>query len=121
MPRSLYAVFFVALLAAMPISGSAETDNNRFVVFIHAGGGSQEAAQQVALALGKEGFVVRRPDNQRDTVGGPGIDYFNQQDAGGAARAASIVNAAMPRGSRNLPTRLQRAKNPPGYLGVWLF
>ena len=121
MPLSLLGTLFVALVAAMPMSVAAQNDNNRFVVFIHAGGGSPETTQQVARALVKEGFIVRQPDNQRDTVGGPGVDYFSQQDAAGAARVASIVNAAMSQSPPGLSPRLQRAKNPPGYLGVWLF
>src|SRR5262249_37266059 len=96
--------------------------NSRYIVFIHYGGGTLDQAQRVAIDLVKRGYVVRKPDSQRDTVGGPGIDYFSAQDAAPAAEVATIVNGLLGSSEdKKLKPRLQRIKNPPGYIGVWLF
>jgi hypothetical protein len=117
------AVFFVGLSLLVPLQTRADTGpNSRYIVFIHYGGGTSEQAQTVAADLARRGYVVRRPDTQRDTVGGPGVDYFSKQDASRAAEVASIVNGSLRlSGNQRLQPRLQSIKNPPGYLGVWLF
>ncbi|HVO89832.1 MAG TPA: hypothetical protein VMV45_14925 [Casimicrobiaceae bacterium] len=118
-----FGVLLLALCVLAPAAAQAQaTPNSRYIVFIHSGGGSAQAAQKVAVELARRGYVVRKPDNQRDTVGGPGVDYFSTQDAAGAAEVANIVSGALslPEGGKLKP-RLQRIKNPPGYLGVWLF
>ena len=128
----------VALVAAVPISLYAQQPprqqppqlqesraNSRYILFIHTGGGPENLVgnlvQNVLTALLKEGYSVRKPDNQRDAVGGPGVDYFDDEDGRKAQEVADIVNSILPSTLRRLEARRQRAKNPPGYLGVWLF
>ena len=75
-------ILFIASWAVASTQADAQPGpNSRYIVFIHYGGGSPDNAQRVALALAKLGYVVRKPDNQRDIVGGPGVDYFYSQDA----------------------------------------
>jgi hypothetical protein len=115
-------VLLVALcvLVAQEIQAQA-SPNGRYIVFIHSGNETTQRTQQVAIELARRGYVVRKPDNQRDTVGGPGVDYFSAQDAAGAADVANVVNGSLTLpDNRKLKPRLQRTKNPPGYLGVWL-
>lgn len=99
----------------------ATRDNSRYIVFLHVGGGAKDTGEQVARALRAQGFVVRGADDQLDAVGGPGVDYFNEQDRPGAADAADIANAALPASLPKLKPRLQKAANPPGFLGLWLY
>jgi hypothetical protein len=68
----------------------------------------------------KAGYSVRKPDNDRDEVGGPGVDYFDDNASGVAQTIADIVNDAMPDRKKIAPRR-QRVKNPPYYIGIWLF
>jgi len=121
MRAALLLVGLLCPLAAQTQDPQKSEENRRFIVFIHAGGDPGGQAQRVAVALGRAGFVVRRPDNERDRVGGPGIDYFNAQDAAGAARAARIVDATLSRSPPVQPRFQSATKNPSGYLGVWLF
>ncbi|HEX3349510.1 MAG TPA: hypothetical protein VHS58_15545 [Acetobacteraceae bacterium] len=118
--------------AALP---AAPDRASRSVVFIHAGGApktggqDQPIASRIARDLVKFGYIVRAPDQEQDSVGGPGIDYFADSDLPLAQHVALVVNAALVdayaaahRGKPPvLAPRRQSAKNPPGYLGVWLF
>ena len=107
-------------------SGGAP-ENSHFVLFLHAGGGPPGSAKQltntVADALQAHGYVVRGVDDKLDAVGGPGVDYFYDQDRRGAADVADIVSAALlpvlPK--KRLEPRFQSVKNPMGFLGVWLY
>jgi hypothetical protein len=71
--------------------------------------------------------LVRAPDNQRDVVGGPGVDYFDDSALDVAQDVANTVNETFEKlwgqvaDDRKLKPRRQRVKNPPTYLGVWLF
>jgi hypothetical protein len=105
-------------------------DNSRFVVFIHAGGkdgADDKAIREIAVALLGKRYVVRAPDRERDEVGGPGVDYFAEAARDAAQEVADTVNEKLkslnllPDETKKLKPRLQRLKNPPGYLGVWLF
>jgi hypothetical protein len=102
---------------------AASADNSRFVLFVHGGDGKtkskETAVTDVAVALAKNGYSVRKPDNQGDTVGGPGVDYFDDNDLAAAQDVAKIANSIL--GSGSLKPRRQRVKNPLGYLGVWLY
>jgi hypothetical protein len=124
--RSLFLVL-VALLPAMPLAALAQqqvpVDNSHYIIFIHSGGrpDTDPLVQGVLRALLSKGYSVRKPDNQRDEVGGPGVDYFADEEAGKAQEVADIVNTALNLPTRLLQARRQRVKNPPGYLGVWLF
>src|SRR5262249_55439573 len=100
-------------------------DNSIYILFVHAGAPpSVPDAQSRLLAVLKElvkaGYSVRKPDSERDTVGGPGVDYFNDNDLAAAQAVADIVNAALSDRPKIAPRR-QRVNNPPHYLGVWLF
>jgi len=105
-------------------------DNSRFVVFIHTGGNEKaddKSIREIAVALLGKRYVVRAPDKERDEVGGPGVDYFADTGRDAAQEVADVVNeklkrlGLLPDENKKLKPRLQRQKNPPGYLGVWLF
>ena len=111
-------------------AGSPARDNSKFAVFIHGGGNDKaddKAIREIAVALLGKRYVVRAPDKDRDEVGGPGVDYFADSARDAAQEVADIVNdklkdlKLLPDEGKKLKPRLQRQKNPPGYLGVWLF
>jgi hypothetical protein len=93
----------------------------RYVVFLHRGGGPPGPADQVAKTLQSRGYLVRGIDDKIDAAGGPGVDYFSDQDRPGAADVAEITNRALPPGSKRLAPRFQKVSNPSGFLGVWLY
>jgi hypothetical protein len=99
---------------------SAPSDVGRYTVFLHTGGGPIALSEQVKDVLEKQGYKVR-VDTETDQVGGPGVDFFDNQDTPGAANVAAVVNSALPVDIRRLRPRRQSNKNPPGFLGVWLF
>jgi len=106
---------------------------SKSVVFIHDGHGDAKVPDRVsdtiANELAKVGYIVRSPDHEQDVVGGPGVDYFFDQDLQFAQHVAEVANfelkaaytAAQITGPPRLVPRKQVAKNLPGYLGVWLF
>jgi hypothetical protein len=111
-------------------STSPSFDPSKFVVFIHMGGRSLDrlAILRIGIALSKKGYVVRAPDRDQDEVGGPGVDYFSDSARDAAQDVANAMNEVLREmklqdkdDSRKLRPRLQGTKNPPGYLGVWLF
>ena len=79
--------------------------------------------RQIAGKLAYEGYRVRGINNQEDTIGGPAIDYFDEQSVEAAQIVAGIVNDALKKGGQrgDLKPRRQRVKNPQGFIGVWLF
>ena len=103
----------------------AQPQNSRFTLFIHAGGRPENVSSEVVGALVRQlagaGYTVTAPDLDADKVGGPGVDYFSDQDAAAAQAVATIVNFALPPGAERLKPRPQKIRNPPGFLGVWLF
>jgi len=120
------------MAVAMPLSPYAQQqqqekapENSRYILFIHTGGGPEKSADDLVPRILKEllknGYSVRKPDDQRDEVGGPGVDYFDEKDENKAKEVASLVNSILPANLRRLEARRQRVKNPSGYLGVWLF
>ena len=97
---------------------------NSYIVFIHSGGwrpgeGDPTTVKRVALALAQRGYLVRPPDAKRDEVGGAGVDYFDASDKDIAQDIANVVNGVL--GDAKVHPRLQRIKNPTGYIGVWLY
>jgi hypothetical protein len=102
-----------------------ETQRNKlesvgYTLFLHTGGGPSDTAELVKGVLQKQGYKVL-PDGETDGIGGPGVDYFNDQDRAGAERVARLVNSALPEDLKRLQPRRQQVRNPLGYLGVWLF
>jgi hypothetical protein len=127
-PWSRYLVMIVLLL--VPPAGRCEplgdppADAGRFVLFIHAGSDGHvdpKLVKQAAVKLAERGYVVRSPDTQFDEEG-PGVDYFSKGDLQAAQDIAAFLNTLLPpRADRSIAPRFQRTKNPPGYIGVWLF
>ncbi|MBX9827927.1 MAG: hypothetical protein K2Y27_23365 [Xanthobacteraceae bacterium] len=126
--------FCLALILLVPGSLLAQQgalppiDTGRFTVFIHGGNENEQIGSKVLREIGtvlvKKGYVVRAPDFDQDTVGGPGVDYFSDDARDAAQDVADEINRALR--SRKLQTkelkpRRQNVRNPPGYLGVWLF
>ncbi len=109
--------------------GPSQAAGNAYVLFIHAGPKKPDDAgvKDLALRLLKRGYVVRQPAFDQDVVGGPGVDYFTDQARSKAQEVADIVNDFLtdtgtpPSDARKLKPRLQNVKNPPTYLGVWLY
>jgi hypothetical protein len=110
----------VSIQSAAPPVATAADDISRYTLFLHTGGGPGGTADLVKGVLQKQGYTVR-PDGDTDDSGGPGVDYFYDQDRAGAERVAGVVNSALPEDLKRLQPRRQQARNPPGYLGVWLF
>lgn len=129
MPTRRHALTLLAAIAASAVAAGAvaqQTDNSSYIVFLHAGAppdlhDANERLVAVLSGLAKAGYSVRKPDSDRDLVGGPGVDYFNDNDLAAAQAVANIVNVAMPDRKEKLAPRRQRINNPPHYLGVWLF
>jgi hypothetical protein len=94
--------------------------NSQYIIFLHAGGGGMETAEKISKDLQGRGFTVRGIDQDIDRTGGPGVDYFNEQDRSAASDVAAIASAAIP-GTAPLVPRFQNVANPTGFLGVWLF
>jgi hypothetical protein len=95
-----------------------------YVLFIHSGPKTADdpAVKKIAVQLARAGYSVREPENDQDKVGGPGIDYFAPQAAAEAAKLADLVSGYLGLDSaKKLQTRKQSGKNPPNYLGVWLY
>lgn len=91
--------------------------NSRYIAFLHYGGGSLDDAKSVAKALQQKAFRIGGIDKGVDSVGGPGVDYFQKSDLPVAQAVADIVNL---QAGLSLAPRYQSVNNPPGYLGVWL-
>jgi hypothetical protein len=102
-------------------STTSGRNNARYAIFLHTGGGEATLADRLGKALATKGFSVRGVDTKIDSVGGPGVDYFNEQDRQGARDIAEIVNALLPPNQTKLGPRFQRVSNPPGFLGIWLY
>jgi hypothetical protein len=94
------------------------------VLFIHCGPKTADdpAVRKIAVKLASSGYSVREPEEDQDKVGGPGVDYFAPNAAGDAQKIADLVNELLAPGpDRQLKPRLQSAKNPSNYFGVWLY
>ena len=130
--------FVLAVLLGLPSlawsqvplrGGPSQAAGNAYVLFIHAGPKKPDdgSIKELALRLLKRGYVVRQPAFDQDVVGGPGVDYFTDQARGKAQEVADIVNDFLadigtpPSDAKKLKPRLQNVKNPPTYLGVWLY
>jgi len=99
-------------------------DTAKFTVFIHEGGTpNAEVVKRLAAALASKGYNIRGFDEEQDTIGGPGVDYFYDEDKAAAEDIAQIINKELTTNglSANVNPRKQGVKNPPGYIGVWLF
>ncbi len=107
--------------------GPSMAAGNTYVLFIHAGPKKSDdpEVRNLALKLAQARYLVREPDNDQDVVSGPGVDYFSDQAKETAQDVAKIVNDFLgPLGqseTKKLKPRLQSVKNPPTYLGIWLY
>jgi hypothetical protein len=107
-----------------PMSGAA-----KYVVFVHAGPKQDDPRiKQVAGALFEKGYLVKSPDGDQDTTGGAAVDYFDPSAKEVATDIAKLMNERLAslglKGAEDadLAPRFQRiTKNPPTYIGVWLF
>jgi hypothetical protein len=113
-------------LAIPPARGAAppqpEQQNVSNIVFIHTHGQPVDSDKVVPVlkALLQAGFSVRKPDTDGDLVGGPGVDYFSEDDQPAAEEIADVVNKARPDDAPKLKPRRETSKHPPHYFGVWL-
>jgi hypothetical protein len=123
-PSAIAVVFMSALLWTAPVlpQSTAVKTASQGVVFIHCGPKqpSDPDVQKVAIALLKEGFLVREPEADQDKVGGAGIDYFDDHALATAQKIAQTVNNALGTEKKLMP-RLQQTTNPAFYFGVWLY
>jgi hypothetical protein len=101
-------------------ASSVPADVGRYRVFLHDGGGDAALASRIAENLRNLGFRASS-DSYIDPVGGPGVEYFNDEDRNGAVSVALAVNSMLPADLKPLRPRRQTVDNPPGFLGVWLF
>lgn len=124
-------VAILLLLVPLPLAAQTVQSNEaKYIVFIHTGPVSPDhpSVRQIAGILVRSGnYVVRAPDNDRDLVGGPGIDYFSDAALPAATQLAASLNELLSKiklqgpEQKPLKPRKQSAKNPANYLGVWLF
>ena len=124
-PTAIGMLFAATLFwapSALPQS-TAVRPSNQNIVFIHCGPKqpTDPDVQKVAIALLKEGFLVREPEADQDKVAGAGVDYFDEHAVATAQKIADLVNQALGTESKKLVPRLQHTTNPPFYFGVWLF
>lgn len=111
-----------------PPTQSPPLDRSLYTLFVHDGAPDDMTARPNASllvqALREQGWVVRGVDNQKDTYGS-GIDYFRPQDKAAAEGIATSVNKWLrENGKADLAAvkpRLQSTRNPPGYIGVWIY
>jgi hypothetical protein len=118
---------------APPQAGGPPQSNSpyvAYVVFIHCGPKKADdpVVKGVAIMLAKKGYSVREPESDQDVVGGPGVDYFDDQSRTKAEDVANAVNDYLggltpPQDpARKLKVRRQVVKSSSStYLGVWLF
>jgi hypothetical protein len=123
----------LAMLLCLASFAPAQAQNappgggTQYVVFIHSGPKQSDdpVVKRLAVMLAKQGYSVREPEEDQDKVGGPGVDYFGDQAKGKAQELADAVNGYLgPLGqdaAKKLQPRKQSGKNPPNYLGVWLY
>ncbi len=107
----------------LPPVADAATRPSDYTLFIHYGSKtpSNQDVSTLVSNLKREGFLVRGADPKRDEVGGPGVDYFQDEDEAGATKIAELVNKWLPEGATKLKARRQRVRNPAGFIGVWIF
>ena len=123
------ALLFVLLSPSQMLAQSSrQIPNSQFVVFVHAGPKSTDPRiKQITGALFAKGYQVRAADNEQDTVGGAGVDYFDDSAKATADEIAKLMNEKLAAvqlktaTDKDLEPRFQRVKNPPTYIGVWLF
>jgi hypothetical protein len=122
------------LLLLLPGFASAETPvqapgGTKYVVFVHTGPKQDDPRiKQVAGALFEKGYLVKSPDGDQDTTAGAGVDYFDPSAKDVATAIAKLMNERLASlglkgpDDIDLTPRFQRStKNPPTYIGVWLF
>lgn len=125
------ATFNAPTQAQPPAQAPTESppfDRSLYTLFVHYGAPDNMTAlpnaSLLVVALREEGWVVRGADNQKDTYGS-GIDYFRPQDKAAAEAIAASVNKWLrDNGKPDLAAvkaRIQSTRNPPGYIGVWIF
>src|SRR5271166_4926036 len=113
----LQAIFAALLLAVaadlwVPMAGAqlqAQQQVATNIVFIHTAGQPIDGDAVVAVlkALLQAGYSLRKPDTDGDVVGGPGVDYFYDDDLPAAQSIADIVNRTRPDTARKLTPRRQ--------------
>lgn len=96
------------------------------VVFIHSGPRqpNDPVVRAVAVALLQQGFLVREPVADQDSVNGPGVDFFDPTAVDTARQIANTVNQVLGKEAptaKQLAARPQKASTPAFYFGVWLF
>lgn len=122
MLKTLLNPILLCVLSASPLACEAAVAGTEGVVFIHTGGGDPSVGGRLADFLTQNGLRVRGVDSFQDSVGGAGVDYFTQADLDLATRASNLTNYFLGTDALPLQPRYQSSvKNPPGYLGVWLF
>jgi len=108
----------------------AKYDRSKYIIFIHAGPRTKDDrdVKLISGALFSKGYIVRAPDDDQDEVGGPGVDYFDESAKEPADDVAKIINETfrLLKSERDAkqslrPRRQSKTKNPPNWLGVWLF
>jgi hypothetical protein len=128
----LLAQILVILVLTVPLPLRAQQmRQSEFVVFIHAGprSANDPIILQIAGYLSRMGFIVRAPDFERDTFAGPHVEYSSESASSVAQQVADLltkmkqaISGLSPDERRPLRVQQQlNTKNPPGYLGVWLF
>lgn len=102
------------------VAGTAAL-NGGYTIYMHFGRHdvkTQPNPQMYKDTLANAGFRIAGIDELNDPYG-PGVDYFFEEDKAGAERIAGILNANLSSNEKPFVTRLQRAANRNGVIGVW--
>jgi hypothetical protein len=103
--------------------GTAGGDARRFRLYLHTAKQPKDTIAAITDALGKAGYTIQGAEDDADTDGGAGVDYFNDADSAAAANIAKIVSGAFAVAKdrpQAVSARRQRLYNPIGVLGIWL-
>jgi hypothetical protein len=124
------ATFDPSQRAPRPQKPSKATDRpSDYILFIHYGAPRDMTnlpdVSSLVNKFKEGGYFVRGADGQNDPSGTSAIDYFRQEDKATAQLIANSVNEwLVENGKKELATlkpRQQHVRNPPGYIGVWIF
>lgn len=124
------ATFDATQQAPVPKEPNKAADRpSNYILFIHYGAPRETANLPDISSLVRKfkegGYIVQGADAQSDPSGTSGIDYFRQEDSAMAQLIADSANAWLIENGKKelaaLKPRRQQVRNPPGYIGVWIF
>jgi TIR domain-containing protein len=96
-------------------------ETRKYQLYLHLGKPSYRylpAREDILQALAGAGLAAQGIDTDVDPYG-PGVDFFHDKDRESAERVVQILNALLPKQSKQFTARKQTGKNQEGTLGIW--